>query len=295
MKKKLNNDLIPNFTMIPNEFLDNLLPQLSPSAWKILSIISRQTYGWHKKTDMLSHSQLQKKSGMSVNTCKNAIKELIEKDIIVHIDYEKRKPNEYGLNLRYQNLIPLNPTISKSDTVQYQKLIQSKPLTVSKSDTTKESIINKDIKKRTTNNGNYKEAKAILDYWNSLPTTNKEKKDNITKLKLINTTINQFSVGWLRGAIANISQDDWSIKNNLVSLNRLIKPDKRNDNMNRFKPDLEEKPKRKKPDIDEKIQDAWMNRKIEMQNNGTWHEEYRKVMAKAIKENKKPGDILKDG
>lgn len=56
----------PNTTQIPNEFFDDLLPEInSLSELKVLLIIMRQTFGWSKMEDVLSLTQFQDKTGLS--------------------------------------------------------------------------------------------------------------------------------------------------------------------------------------------------------------------------------------
>lgn len=50
-------DLKPNFTQIPNEFLDFDLADLSGGEFKILMYICRKTYGYQKQKDRISLSQ----------------------------------------------------------------------------------------------------------------------------------------------------------------------------------------------------------------------------------------------
>lgn len=52
------NELKPNFTQIPNIFLDDLLYQLSPSQTKVALYIMRRTYGFQKQSDRISISQI---------------------------------------------------------------------------------------------------------------------------------------------------------------------------------------------------------------------------------------------
>src|SRR5687768_8858897 len=55
---------IPNFTPVPNVVLDKLMPGLSKAALKVLLAVARKTYGFHKGSDAISLSQLQKLTGL---------------------------------------------------------------------------------------------------------------------------------------------------------------------------------------------------------------------------------------
>lgn len=52
-------DLSPNHTQIPNDYLDLLMAHLSGAEWKCLCYISRRTFGFQKKADMISLSQFE--------------------------------------------------------------------------------------------------------------------------------------------------------------------------------------------------------------------------------------------
>jgi len=75
---------------IANEIAEKLAKvNLSPYEWRLLWAIWRKTWGWHKKMDSISGSQLRELTG---NLCKQhlyrARKKLLAKNIIVtQIDY----------------------------------------------------------------------------------------------------------------------------------------------------------------------------------------------------------------
>jgi len=56
-------------TPFPNALIDQAMPLLSDTAWRVLCIVVRQTFGWHdgpgrrRSADWLSHSQLKRRSG----------------------------------------------------------------------------------------------------------------------------------------------------------------------------------------------------------------------------------------
>src|SRR4051794_24347444 len=45
------------FTAIPNHFLDQIAPILSPSELRLMIYIYRHTLGFHKRTDRMSYDQ----------------------------------------------------------------------------------------------------------------------------------------------------------------------------------------------------------------------------------------------
>src|ERR1035437_5806678 len=82
--------IIPNFTQIPNYFIDSEMSSLGDTAFRVLLIIARHTYGWienlnnhrRKDKDWISYSQLMKTSGRTSSPIAKAIKELENKQLI---------------------------------------------------------------------------------------------------------------------------------------------------------------------------------------------------------------------
>lgn len=66
---------LPNYTQIPNQFMD-VMKNMKHSTVKVFLVICRKTIGWHKLSDRISHSQLIEMTGMDRNTVRGAIKEL---------------------------------------------------------------------------------------------------------------------------------------------------------------------------------------------------------------------------
>ena len=73
----------PNYTQIPNIFFDELLPILGLAEMKVLLTIYRKIFGWHKKRDRISLSQLEELTGLERTHITKAIESLLEKNLIV--------------------------------------------------------------------------------------------------------------------------------------------------------------------------------------------------------------------
>lgn len=71
-----------NFTKVPNFIFEEYMPIIKPAEFCVLMVIARKTYGWHKTTDRTAQSVLAKTTGMSRNSVKNAVKNLIKHGII---------------------------------------------------------------------------------------------------------------------------------------------------------------------------------------------------------------------
>lgn len=90
----------PNYTQVPNELFDEILPTLKEGELKILCIIMRQTFGWNKQWDRISMSQLEKKTGMLRKAVNNSLKSLINKKLV-----SKRKEGPVGQEKCWYSLI----------------------------------------------------------------------------------------------------------------------------------------------------------------------------------------------
>ena len=75
----------PNHTQTPNDLFDHWLPLLKESELKVLLVIIRKTFGWHKQRDQISLSQLEQFTGLSESSVLSAIKSLVEKGVVSKI------------------------------------------------------------------------------------------------------------------------------------------------------------------------------------------------------------------
>jgi hypothetical protein len=103
--KKCTGFKSPNYTNVPDEFLDFYVPYLSESELKVSLYIIRRTFGFKKEADSISLSQLENGivtkdgrvldygTGLSRPSIVNAIKGLLEKGII---EAEKSKSQNGG-------------------------------------------------------------------------------------------------------------------------------------------------------------------------------------------------------
>lgn len=104
----------PNFTLTPNDLFDKYLSQVEGSQFKVLAIICRQTFGWQKRWDCISLTQLQKKTGLSRPTIIKATKNLISKNLII-----QRKTGTLGQQKTYYALSVENPPDDPSDEDEF--------------------------------------------------------------------------------------------------------------------------------------------------------------------------------
>lgn len=107
-----------NHTQLPNEFIDTYMHQVSPAATKVFLAVCRKTIGWHKATDEISISQLIEMTGLTRNTIKTAVEELINFDLIIIYQqgYGRGKETYYSINFERQMPQSTQIYVSNSDT-----------------------------------------------------------------------------------------------------------------------------------------------------------------------------------
>lgn len=72
----------PTYTQTPNDLFDHWLPLLGEVELKVLLVIMRKTFGWHKTRDKISISQLQVLTGSVPKNILRATKFLVSKGLI---------------------------------------------------------------------------------------------------------------------------------------------------------------------------------------------------------------------
>jgi hypothetical protein len=103
------------FTKFSNDLIDYVMPTVSPNAWKILTVIWRQTEGWvvdkktgdRKQWDEISYSQFMERTGIrSPAAVSRALKELMDLRYISRAQAERKdgsgKRQGYMYRLRDQ-------------------------------------------------------------------------------------------------------------------------------------------------------------------------------------------------
>lgn len=94
---------IPNYTPVPNIIIDYWMPRLSSIEFNVLIFICRKTFGWHKVRDRISLSQIMEavKSGRS--RISEAIKKLIEHNIIKKITHGTEGSQQSFFEISFSN------------------------------------------------------------------------------------------------------------------------------------------------------------------------------------------------
>jgi hypothetical protein len=171
----------PNYTQIPNVIIDDIMPQLTDTAYRVLTIIARQTFGWiedketgrRKEKDWISYSQLMIKANRARASIASALKELEEKSLINILDEAGNfMPKETRAGKRLFYRVATTPTSSKSELVQKVNQFKIDTATSSKTEHTKETLT-KEI--HNINNIN----KNNLDKENNLDIQDTDNKNNL--------------------------------------------------------------------------------------------------------------------
>jgi len=95
----MSEKLKPNFTPVPNIILDEIMRGLNEGEFKTLMAICRFTYGWGKKSDRISLSQLSEITGIGDRSnVHRAIKRLGNLIVVTPGDPSRNLASEYKIN-----------------------------------------------------------------------------------------------------------------------------------------------------------------------------------------------------
>jgi len=90
---------LPNHTQIPNELLDEYMQEMTGAELKVVLVICRKTFGWHKEIDRISFSQLVELTGMTRSSVNSGLQKAMKRGLIAR--REVGRSFEYALVLRH--------------------------------------------------------------------------------------------------------------------------------------------------------------------------------------------------
>lgn len=91
-----------NYSKIPNDFLEKMIyTSLSDTQQRIINLIVRKTFGFHKDNCNLSYTFIAKNTKTSIRNVENALKDLRQRKIIIHFGQTERRENIWGINTNY--------------------------------------------------------------------------------------------------------------------------------------------------------------------------------------------------
>ena len=103
-------------TDIANEILEALARVLlSPDEWRVLMVVFRKTWGWHKREDWISLSQFVLMTGMKKPNVCRALGKLIARNIVIRIDNGNGK--SYRFQKDFESWEPLSKQITLSKPI----------------------------------------------------------------------------------------------------------------------------------------------------------------------------------
>lgn len=111
-----NPQLEDGHTRIANELLDNMArAHLSPNQWQVLVFIIRKTYGYQKKFDRISNSQIVQGTGIYKTHVSRTITELVSRRMLTKIGHLIGLQKDYELWLpKLPKLVTINTEVTNN-------------------------------------------------------------------------------------------------------------------------------------------------------------------------------------
>jgi Bacteriophage replication protein O len=94
-----SSELIPNSFQVPNLLVDRLLPHLSGPQVKVLLLVCRKTFGWGKRTDLISFGQFQKEAKLSRSSVYETLESFVRAGLLLKSSTGPLQVNGWTLNL----------------------------------------------------------------------------------------------------------------------------------------------------------------------------------------------------
>jgi len=159
------------YTQIANEILDALARygHFGSEEWRVLLFIIRKTYGYHKKWDTISYSQIAKGTGLKRQNAHRAFKKLSSKRITLRLE------NGLMFNKNYEDwVVSKRMTPLKTD----ESVIKNDPVVIQSDG---KSVIQSDEYKRKKENNKRKKNLKITPLTDTGKKTN-QALENIRKM-----------------------------------------------------------------------------------------------------------------
>lgn len=139
----------PNYTQIPNVYFDSIMQIMNGSENLVFLAIMRKTFGWRKKKDRISYSQIMEMTGLVKSTTAAALKSL---EVMGYISSEKTGQSiSYYVNIEGETVPKIEPVrksnCTENHTSTVPKIEPVSEKTVPKIEHTKEMGLNKDLNK----------------------------------------------------------------------------------------------------------------------------------------------------
>lgn len=197
-----------------NELAEELMKiNISPNQYRVLWLIWRKTYGWHKENDFISLTQFEDYTNLDRRNIARAIKKF-ENLNMIKVTRQKGR-NSYEFNSDYEQWNKKKTSVRKDTSVSTNTNSVSKPTPkiVSKKTPTKEN--KETIPKKST-----KEVKEIFDYYDK--NIHYLKKREQKHRAMITKCLKRFSVEELKMAIDGIANSEYYMKNRFFEMERIF-------------------------------------------------------------------------
>ena len=136
----------PQYTQVPNEVFDHLLPDMDETELRVTLVAIRKTLGWHKVRDAISLSTFVELTGLSRQGVLDGIEKAKSRGTLVEVGKGKRGINIYELVITDDQSNQLTSLLSRPELVK--SVDQSDTLTSLTSRPTKERNIKKPEKEK---------------------------------------------------------------------------------------------------------------------------------------------------
>ena len=90
---------IPNSFQVPNFLVDKSSPHLSGPQAKILMVLCRKTFGWHKREDVISFGQFRDEAGVSRSSAIEALRVFMDAGLAIKAKQRACKHQRLELEL----------------------------------------------------------------------------------------------------------------------------------------------------------------------------------------------------
>lgn len=97
---------LPNYTQIPNTFLDYWMPIISPYETVIVNFLCRKIFGFHKHSDKCSISQICKGTGQARSSVVKYMKSLIARGLVLRYKSKTEKGDDDANLFALKLIIP---------------------------------------------------------------------------------------------------------------------------------------------------------------------------------------------
>ncbi|HEY0075471.1 MAG TPA: hypothetical protein VGB77_15340 [Abditibacteriaceae bacterium] len=222
LKTKLNKKWCGGTSPMPNFLLDEIMPTVSDTQWRLLCVIVRQTLGWQeegtrnqphkqshqyktrKERDWLSHAQLKTRTGRHSAALCQAIEELVQRKLI-EVQNEQGQPlmtSQQRRRARSRLFYRLCPQLGQGSEVATTKtetsgsISQSETISSSKEKSNEHLISQSEFHKAKTTKENdtkdlYKNNFLWFSQSEKLSNTKAEAVENVGQVEKVVAVVNQ--------------------------------------------------------------------------------------------------------